>query len=92
MRNFHSWQRRTMRRADKQLWGGLLLIVAAAVICLCLPNAPDHPSPLASVFSALRYLAAFPLLAGAAFATMGAWTLWCLHRDPLMLYYRQDGR
>lgn len=92
MRNFHAWQRRTMRRADRQLWGGLLLIVVAVVVCVWLPSALDRTGPLASVFSMLRYLVAFPLLAGAAFAAMGAWTLWCLHRDPLMLYYRHDGR
>ena len=91
MRNFHAWQRRTMRRADRQLWGGLLLIVVAAVACVWWPSALDRAGPSVSVFAMLRYLVAFPLLAGAVFAAMGAWTLWCLHRDPLMLYYRHDG-
>ncbi|MUV15495.1 hypothetical protein [Noviluteimonas gilva] len=92
MRNFHAWQRRTMRRADRQLWGGLLLIVIAAVVAVWLPSALDRSGTLAAVFAMLRYLVALPLLAGATFAAMGAWTLWCLHRDPLMLYYRHDGR
>jgi hypothetical protein len=40
----------------------------------------------------LRYLAFLPLAAGIALSAIGAWTLWRLHRDPIMFYYRCDGR
>ncbi len=93
MRNFHAWQRRTMRRADRQFWGGLLLILATSVGVAWIANLLERAGPLAAaVSSILRYLAAPVLVAGAVSLAIGAWTLWRLHRDPILLYYRRDGR
>ncbi|MGO4550475.1 hypothetical protein AB4059_05150 [Lysobacter sp. 2RAF19] len=93
MRNFHAWQRRTMRRADRQLWGGVVLVVATTAAYFCLTSFLEPEAPLAaSVAMILRYVALLPVIAGATLAVIGAWTNWRLQRDPILLYYRRDGR
>lgn len=93
MRNFHSWQRRTMRRADKQLWSGVVLIVATTATYLSLASFLELDAPSSMPITViLRYVALLPAAAGTLLAAVGAWTIWRLQRDPILLYYRRDGR
>jgi hypothetical protein len=93
MRNFHAWQRRTMRRADRQLWGGVVLVVATTAMYFCIASLLEPVAPMAaSVAVILRYLALLPVIAGAGLAAIGGWTIWRLQRDPILMYYRRDGR
>ncbi|KGQ18600.1 hypothetical protein LF41_626 [Lysobacter dokdonensis DS-58] len=93
MPNFHAWQRRTMRRADRQLWSGVLVLVAAGIAQFCIATFAASAGPgAANILTMLRYLALAPFIAGSALAIVGAWTNWRLRRDPIMYYYRCDGR
>lgn len=87
MRNFHAWQRRTLRRADRLLWLGAMIVVATIVAAWWISLLADGLA-----LTLLRCIAALPLLAGAACMCGGLWTLWRLRRDPILLYYLRGGR